>query len=416
MVPGFLKEKVAAMIKALPKVYRKKLVPISRTVDILVTEMPRETENLANALSRFIHRRLGIDIPASIWSEETLPDHLKMRIAITSPEGKVICCGRDISVLENIATERISSTALDLARKNWERSSITEWDMPELPNVIDIRGEAGVSWTLFPALVRNPDSGSVGLRLFEEPGEALLAHCRGVAGLVEIVYAREMKFMQKYLTIPRHRTLLAEKWGGTKKIQKRLYQALLIRLFSRNIRSESEFIAHTEKTFPDMPSLARKLLDAGMEVLEAHAEVSDSIEVLIRNNPANAVARRFWNDLKEQLHVLVSEDFMIRYETERFPHLIRYIRTIAIRAQRAWLDFDKDQGRTREIQFLTDRHRNLMDRLSPHTTDKKKQTVENLFWMIEEFKVSLYAQELKTAFPISRKRIEKAFEEIDRMV
>jgi len=416
MVPGLLKEKVGAMIKALPKIYRKKLVPISRTVDILVTEMPRETDILGNALSRFIYQRFEIDIPASAWSEEALPDYLKMRIAITSPEGKVICSGRDLSVLENLVPERISPAALDLARKNWERPSITEWDLAELPNAIDIQGEAGINWTLFPALVKNPDNGSVSLRLFDEPGEALLAHCQGVAGLVEVVYAKEMKFIHKYLTIPRHRTLLAEQWGGAKKIQKRLYQALLIRLFSRNIRSENEFVAHTEKMFPDMPSLAKQMLDAGMEVLEALSEAGGSIEGLIRNNPANAVVRQLWSYLKEQLHILVPEDFMIRYEPERLPHLIRYIRAIAIRAERAGVDFDKDQGKSREIQILLDRRAVLQDRLSPHATDKKKQAAENLFWMIEEYKVSLYAQELKTAFPISRKRIEKAFEEFDRMV
>ncbi|MFH0998819.1 MAG: DUF3418 domain-containing protein [Pseudomonadota bacterium] len=416
MVPGLLKEKVGAMIKALPKIYRKKLVPIARTVDILVTEMPRETEILANALSRFIYQRFGIDIPASSWSEESLPDHLKMRIAITGPEGKVICSGRDQSVLDNLAPEPICTAALDLARKKWERPSVTQWDMAELPNAIDIQGEAGISWTLFPALVRNPDSVTVSLRLFEEPGDALLAHSRGVAGLVEIVYAREMKFLQKYLTIPRHRVLLTEKWGGVKKLQKRLYQALLIRLFAKNIRSESEFIALTEKTFPEMPSFAKNLLDGSMEVLEALSEAMGVIDSLIRSNPANTVAGRFRHELEEQLRILVPEAFMMLYEAERFPHLIRYIRATSIRAQRAWLDFDKDQTKSREIQTLSDRRRILQDGLSPHATDEKKQGIQDLFWMIEEYKVSLYAQELKTAFPVSRKRIEKAFEEIDRMV
>ena len=218
MVPGLLKEKIAAMIKALPKVYRKKLVPISRTVDILVAEMSRETEILVNALSRFIYQRFGIDIPASAWSEETLPDYLKMRIAITSAEGKVICSGRDLSVLENLAPERISASALDLARNNWERPSVTDWDLAALPDSIEIQGEADINWTLFPALVKNPDSGTVSLRLFEEPLEAIEAHCNGVAGLVEIVYSREMKFLQKYLSIPRQRLFLVEKWGGVKKI------------------------------------------------------------------------------------------------------------------------------------------------------------------------------------------------------
>ena len=361
MVPGLLKEKIGAMLKALPKIYRKKLVPIARTVDILVAEMPRETEVLANALSRFIHQRFGIDIPASIWSEENLPDYLKMRIAITSPEGKVISSSRDISVLENLAPERISTAALELARKNWERPSVTDWDMTELPNAIEIQAESGITWTLFPALVKNPDSGSVSLRLFEEPGEALTAHCRGVAGLVEIVYAREMKFLQKYLTIPRHHVLLAEKWGGVKKIQKKLYQALLIRLFARNIRSGNEFIAHVEKTLPDMHSFAQNLLDGSLEVLEAITEAIGTIDGLMRNNPANIIAGQFWNELKEQLRILVPDDFMTQYEPERFAHLIRYIRAITIRAQRAWLDFDKDQAKSREIQILSDRRRLLLD-------------------------------------------------------
>jgi ATP-dependent helicase HrpA len=416
MVPGLLKEKIGAMIKALPKIHRKKLVPISRTVDILVAEMPRETEILANALSRFIHLRFGIDIPASAWSEETLPDYLKIRISITCPEGKVIRSGRDLSVLENLPTERIRPAALDLAREKWERPSVTDWDLAELPDAIDIQGEAGFNWTLFPALVKNSDNGIVSLRLFDEPGEALLTHCQGVAGLVEIVYAREMKFLQKFLSIPRNRLFLTEKWGGAKKIQKRLYHALLIRLFSKNIRTEIEFTAHAEKMFPDMPSLAKKLLDGSIEVLESHTEAMGTIESLIRNNSANTVATQLWNDLKEQLNILVPEDFMLCYESERFPHLIRYIRAITIRAQRAWLDFEKDQVKTREIQALSDRRRLLQDCLSAHASDKKKQAIQDIFWIIEEYKVSLYAQELKTAFPVSRKRIEKAFAEIERMV
>ncbi len=84
-------------------------------------------------------------------------------------------------------------------------------------------------------------------------------------------------------------------------------------------------------------------------------EADSIIDGLIRNNPANTAARQFWKDLKEQLHILVPEDFMIRYESERLPHLIRYIRSIGIRAQRAWLDFDKDLVKAREIQLFADR-------------------------------------------------------------
>jgi len=416
MVPGLLKEKLSVLIKTLPKIYRKQLVPISRTVDILVAEMPRDNDILANALSRFIYHRFAIDIPASAWSEEALPDYLKMRIAIIGPEGKEICSGRDRSILENLTPEPTDTAVLDRARKSWERRAITEWDMDQVPNVIDIQGDTGISYTLFPALVKGSDNGSIHLQLFENPGEALSAHCEGVAGLVEIVFAREMKFLQKFLTIPRHRVPLTEKWGGVKKFEKKLYRAMLTRMFARNIRSRSEFMALTEKTIPDMPSLAGKLLESSLDVLEALTEAMGTIEQLIRNNPGNMIAGRFWNGLEEQLHTLVPDDFMIRYDTDRFPHLIRYMRAIAIRAQRAWLDFDKDQTKSRDVQVLADRLNIFHDELSAHATEKKKQAIRDVFWMIEEFKVSLYAQELKTVFPVSRKRIEKAFEEIGRMV
>jgi ATP-dependent helicase HrpA len=80
------------------------------------------------------------------------------------------------------------------------------------------------------------------------------------------------------------------------------------------------------------------------------------------------------------------------------------------------MDFDKDQTKSREIQGLTDRLGRIRQGLSPHASNGKKQAVDVVFWMIEEYKVSLYAQELKTAFPVSRKRIEKVFEEIESMV
>ena len=145
--------------------------------------------------------------------------------------------------------------------------------MTELPNAIEIQARMpGSPGRCFPPWSRIRTAAASVFGSLKNPARRLLAHCRGVAGLVEIVYAREMKFLQKYLTIPRHRVLLAEKWGGVKKIQKRLYQALLIRLFAKNIRSGNEFIAHTEKTFPDMHSFAKNLLDGSLEVLEALTE------------------------------------------------------------------------------------------------------------------------------------------------
>ena len=418
MVPGLFREKIEAMIKALPKTSRKQLVPVSQSAEIIAREMPRGDGTLAHALSRFIYQRFGVDIPASAWSEETLPDHLKMRIAITDTEGNIIHSGRDIAVLDHQRPEPICRSTLNITRKKWERTGIMNWDMETIPESIPIPEEGGANGVAFPALSASRDGNHNGvtLRLFEDAAEASEHHRSGVAALVEIIHPREMQFLRKYLTIPRNRILSAERWGGAAKLQRKLYQTIIQRLFSRDVRTREDFQALVEKTLPIMHTYAATLMNACLDVLDAAAEACGVLEGLIQNHPGNTVARQFWAGLEKQLDILAPDDFMMQYAPERFPDLIRYIRAIAIRGQRSWLDFEKDRLRAEEIRILSDRRRAIVEALSPYATDEKKKAVEDLFWMIEEYKISLFAQEIKTAFPVSRKRIEKAFEAIDRMI
>lgn len=408
-VPGFFREKIEALIKALPKKYRKQLVPVSQTAEIIACDIPRGKGLLTDILSQFINKQLKVNIPSSAWSVESLPDHLKMRIAIKGPEGKVIYEGRDISALQNHATEAITPKALEAARKKWELFNLSSWKMENIPESIWITGEDGISRMLFPCLLKNTD-GSVDLRLFEEEKEAIGAHSLGVAALFEIVYAKELRFLQKFLIIPKHQVKMAEHFGGIKKLQKKFCNAVANRLFARNIRSQGDFNSHAEKTLPEMTSIARSFMNGFMEVMEAFADASTVIDNLVNNNPSNFAARKFWKELIDQLNILIPEDFMMKYEKDRFPHIIRYTRAIAIRAQRAWLDFEKDKLKTDEIRLLSEKLCAIQEGLSPHSGEEKKKAVDELFWMIEEYKVSVYAQELKTAIPVSRKRIEKAFE------
>jgi len=98
-VPGLLKEKVTALIKGLPKTYRKQLVPVPRTVEVILQEMEKGEPSLVNTLSRFVHRKFGVDIPASVWASVEIPDHLKMRVSVVDPSGKALETGRDLHLL-----------------------------------------------------------------------------------------------------------------------------------------------------------------------------------------------------------------------------------------------------------------------------------------------------------------------------
>ena len=152
LVPGLYPEKIEALIKGLPKKYRRKLVPVKNTVDVIIHEMPKSRSSLISALGEFIYRRFGLDIPASAWSEESLPDYLKMRVAITAPDGKELQAGRDPNILRQAAAGLEKSDELKAARLQWEKTGITCWDFGDLPEFVSDTGKETGRWIAYPAL------------------------------------------------------------------------------------------------------------------------------------------------------------------------------------------------------------------------------------------------------------------------
>jgi ATP-dependent helicase HrpA len=127
------------------------------------------------------------------------------------------------------------------------------------------------------------------------------------------------------------------------------------------------------------------------------------------------MAVSFFEELTRELERLVPQTFVAIYDIRRLDHLPRYIQAAAIRARRAVVDFEKDRAKSHEIIKFTDGLNQLLQELSPSVSDEKRQAIEAYFWMVEEYKVSVFAQELKTAGPISAKRLEMKLKEIGRM-
>ncbi|MGD9383393.1 MAG: ATP-dependent RNA helicase HrpA, partial [Desulfobacterales bacterium] len=419
MVPGLYREKITALIKGLPKVFRKKLVPIANTVDAIINEMPKTERSLITELGNFIYNRFGLDIPASSWPSDLLPDHLKMRISLTDPHGKELCSGRDASILRHTVSTKIDpkeSREFKSARKKWERSGITCWDFPDLPERISITGKNNSKWFVYPGLQKASHQGkSVDLRLFLDPDQSVDFHKGGVARLFATAFSKDLKFLKKALTLPKKKEKTANYFGGAKRFEKKLYENIINTLFYKNIRSKDDFYSHAESVAPAILPNGRKLLDRSMSVLEAYHRtrtVLYNLEIACRTNPT---ALRFLEDLREELTKLVPDTFMDLYDTDRLIHLVRYIKAIGVRAQRALVNFEKDKAKEKQVRLFTERLNKLLRALSPAASAEKKAAVESYFWLIEEYKVSIFAQELKTPVRISKKRLEKKLQEIERM-
>jgi ATP-dependent helicase HrpA len=411
------KEKIETLIKGLPKMYRKKLVPVNETVEIISREIPRHKNALVSSLGEFILKRFGVDIPASAWPIGSLPDHLKMRISMIAPDGKELSSSRDTDVLLEQKIKAAHSDEFESFRLKWEKSGITRWDFGDLPEFINSPETAKTKWVAYPALVAiDDDIKSVSLKLFRHPDKALAMHQQGVAGLFKIHFAKDLKILKKGLKLPKALKPAADFFKGPANIEQRLLDRIISDLFYKNIRCADSFYAHAEEVSPILISRGQDLLGHCLAVLKAYHSLRKEFDKLKRTNLANHTLQNFCKDLMADLARLVPESFINLYDTDRLTHLIRYIKCVEIRAQRALVDFEKDQAKAMDVKSFNDRLDEMIKTLSPDASDDKRKALEEFFWMIEEYKVSIFAQELKTAFPVSAKRLEKKLAQITRMI
>ncbi len=415
LVPGLYPQKIEALIKGLPKTYRRKLVPVKNTVDVIIREMSKTPTSLISALGDFIYRRFGLDIPASAWSQESLPYYLKMRVSITAPDGRELRAGRDPGILRQAAAGIGKSDELKAARVKWEKTGITRWDFGDLPEFVSDSGEKTGHWIAYPALENSGLDKPVNLRLVGQQDEALAAHPRGVAALYAIHFSKDIKFLKRQSVLPADEAFLADYFGGAKNLTKQMVDGVIRELFRRNIRSQKAFYSHAESVAPKILSTGQELLGSLLPILTTYHEARNQIHKLRHRSRNNSLMVAFFQELTADLVRLVPETFITIYDKQRRGHLIRYIQAAAIRARRAAVDFEKDQSKSKGISKFTEGLNQLLSELSPRASDEKRQAVEEYFWMIEEYKVSVFAQELKTAIPISAKRLEQKLREIKRM-
>jgi ATP-dependent helicase HrpA len=414
MVPGLFKEKITALIKGLPKRYRKALVPVSTSVDIIVREMEQTSEPLVTSLARFIYRRFGVDIPAAEWAVEQLPSYLIMRIAITDQNGREIRSDRDPGLLNQPWAE-VSTVPGELdpwkgAREKWERSNLTSWDFGNLPEQIPL----GKDLVAFPAL--EPGDGSVNIRLFPGLREAQQIHPSGVKLLYTLHYAQDLKHVKRALNLSGDRGSLTSYFGGKAAFEKSLYEALVQDLYQRDIRNQEIFFEHGERLRPVLLRRAKALRDLSLDLLHAYHQLRSTLNALATETMNNKAVQTFLKGIRHDLENLIPTNFLRVYSKDRLRQMPRYLKGMEIRVQRGANDLNKDRKKEVQLEIYTKAMEKMRKELSPHASPEKREAIEQFRWMVEEFKISLFAQELKTPYPVSPKRLQEKHREIERMV
>ena len=207
----------------------------------------------------------------------------------------------------------------------------------------------------------------------------------------------------------------ADYFGGSACVEKRLFEHIIKNLFIKNIRTRNAFYAHAEAAARSMLSEGRELLERSLPVLKSYHETRSALYTFEVAHKTSPVVLQFLNGIRAELSKLIPENFVDLYDPERLVHLVRYMKALVVRAERGMVDLEKDRTKSDAVTVYTERLGQLLNGLAESASEEKKAAIEALYWLIEEYKVSIYAQELKTSVPVSRKRLEEVIREIERM-
>jgi ATP-dependent helicase HrpA len=415
MVPGLIREKITLMVKGLPKRYRKQLVPVSNTVEIILSEMEQSHEPLISTLGNFIYKRFGVDIPAAAWEAAEIPEHLRMRVSIRDHRNREVQSARDVTILKQLPESRkrrpdSTSRLWDKAKAQWEMEGSGSWPLDSLSETVSLASDL----VAFPALT--PGRKGVDVRLYRDRQEALMAHIKGVRSLFMTVFKKELKFLKKDLKMPSHLASKTVDFGGPAAMETAMFEKLMVHFFDHHIRTEEAFDRRVQEVSPQILPTGKKLMDLTGRVLDAYHHAVQFIHQLKDKNRNNPAAATLLTQISAELQGLVPPDFLERYAMERLENIPRYLKALEIRAERGAYNPDKDREKGALLTPFKTALRNNLSSITGEASSKKRRIFEELFWMLEEYKVSVFAQELKTSIPVSPKRLDEKMRELERMV
>jgi ATP-dependent helicase HrpA len=400
-----LKEKILALFRCLPKPYRKLLEPMPALAEQLARELPFGQGSLTDALGARIEALRGVKIPPGSWQPQGVPDHLRMnfRVYETPPKkdqpGKLLAESRDLNELKTRFAARAQKSFARVTRTGYDRDNITTWDFDQLPERMDFKKD-GLSLSGHPALV---DQGhSVSLRMLDKPDLAAQATRAGLRRLFLLQARDEITYQLRLLPNLQQMALHYATLGGAEQLKKELTELVADRVFLEGLavpRTKQEFDRRLSEGWKRIGPAMREAAELIGKVLALrHALALRTAE---KSPPAWEPTMR---DLNDQLVRLLPKGFIASTPYEQLKHIPRYLAAITMRLDKLRnAGLARDQKLMLELAPLWRRYAERANAARPGEPEDPELTKYR--WMLEELRVSLFAQELGTVVPVSSKRL-----------
>jgi ATP-dependent helicase HrpA len=417
LVPGMLKEKAHLLLKSLPQKLRRHCVPLPEYATGFVErrgDKPWDTRPLTDALIDDLRAQKSIVCRSEDFKRETLPAHLSMNFKVVDEHGRQLAMGRSLAQLRAELGGQAQKSFQAVAERDVKvapelQQEITDWDFGELPELLEIR-RGGLTMVGYPALVDQDDR--CALEVFDDLQQAHGKHREGLRRLFRLQLKEQIKFIEKSMaslqttamqagTVP----ALAAAWPSFEALRGDVVDAALDRtaLVEPWPTDRAAFLARRDETRGKLALIAQEVARVATAIVQEAAAAQKKL----------AGSRSFaapCADIEQQLTRLFPRGFITSTPAAQLAHYPRYLKAIALRLDKLKAEPARDLQRMAEIATLqTPYLRELAARKG-----QSDPRLEEFRWLLEELRVSLFAQELRTPMPVSVKRLQKVWEALRR--
>ncbi len=405
-VPGLREELVTALLRSLPKALRRHFVPAPDHARAVLAHLAPRGEPLLDALARELRRLTGVSLPADAWAPQAIPGHLRMTFRVVGDDDRTLARGKDLRELEQQFAAHVRA-AMAASASDIERDNVRAWDFPPLPQLVE-RSRGGYELRGFPALV--DEGGTVAVRVLASPVEQRQAMRAGTRRLLLLSTPSPVKDVLARLANPTKLALARNSWTSAGELFDDCAGCavdVIVCAAGGPAWNADGFARLQVAVRADLPRVTLDVVDRVARILPPAADVDARLAALGVPALAPAVA-----DMRAQLHGLVHPGFVTETGMTRLADLPRYLAGMQRRLDRLVDDAARDGERMARIRDLQDAYAGLLAELPPGRRDD--DDVTRVRWMLEELRVSEFAQVLGTAHPVSEARILRAIDAVER--
>lgn len=402
-IPGLRHELVVSLIKSLPKSLRRNFVPAPNYADAFLARTTPLEAPLLDSLEKELRRMTGVEVLREDWKLEQVPEHLKVTYRAVDHRNRKLKESQDLYELKDELKEKVQQTLSKVADDDIEQQDLRTWSFGEIPRVYQQK-RGGYQVKAFPAIVDAKQS--VEIKLFETEYEQQQAMQAGQRRLILLNVPSPIKYLHQNLPNKSKLGLYFNPYG---KVLDLIDDCIACGV-DKLIEEQGGLVWEPEKFEALKEHVRAELGDTVVEIakqVETILTTAFSINKKLKGRVDLSMAFAL-SDIKAQLEALIYRGFATDCGWKRLPDILRYMRAIERRMEKLPIDPNKDRLQLLKIEAVTQEYRELKNKIPKGAV--VPESVKEIHWMLQELRVSYFAQQLGTPYPVSDKRVRNAIE------